>query len=133
MGDKESFYKKVFLIAAAYDLILGAAFFWAWRPVFDSLGIAYPPNASYLQIAAAYVFVQGLGYWFVYRDIVRNLDLVRLGIVYKAIYVGLAVYYVAIGELEHTVFAWFAVLDVVFLALFVACLRQAAAMRARPT
>lgn len=129
MGDKTGFFKTVFLVAAAYDMIIGAVFFFAWAPIFDSLDIAPPGNLSYLHITTAYVFVQGLGYWFVSRNIVRNLDLVRLGIVYKAFYIGIAAYYLAIGQLLHAVFAWFAVFDVIFLVLFVACLRQAAAVQ----
>lgn len=126
MTDKEGFYKTVFLVGAAYDMILGAVFFIAWRPIYDALGIQSPGHVSYLHITTAYIFVQGLGYWYVSRNIIRNLDLVRLGIVYKAIYVGLAAYYLMIGQLLHAVFAWFAVFDLIFLMLFVACLRWAA-------
>jgi hypothetical protein len=126
MTDKQGFYKAVFLVGAAYDMILGAVFFLLWRPIFDALGIESPGHPSYLHITTAYIFVQGLGYWYVSRNIIRNLDLVRLGIVYKAIYVGLAAYYLVIGQLLHAVFAWFAVFDLAFLLLFVACLRWAA-------
>jgi hypothetical protein len=126
MTDKQGFYKTVFLVGAAYDMILGAVFFIAWRPIYDALGIQSPGHVSYLHITTAYIFVQGLGYWYVSRNIIRNLDLVRLGIVYKAIYVGLAAYYLMIGQLLHAVFAWFAVFDLIFLMLFVACLRWAA-------
>jgi hypothetical protein len=90
MNDKQGFYKTVFLVGAAYDMILGAVFFLAWRPIFDALGVESPGHVSYLHITTAYIFVQGLGYWYVSRNIIRNLDLVRLGIVYKAIYIGLA-------------------------------------------
>jgi hypothetical protein len=126
MTDRTSFYRTVFLVGAAYDLILGAVFFLAWRPIFDALGIQPPGDTSYLHIATAYIFAQGLGYWYVSRNIIRNLDMVRVGIVYKAIYVGLAAYYLVIGQLLHAVFAWFAVFDLIFLLLFVACLRWAA-------
>jgi len=133
MTDRESFYRKVFLVGAAYDMILGAVFFLAWRPIFEALGVQSPGHTSYLHITTAYIFVQGLGYWYVSRNIIRNLDLVRLGIVYKAIYIGLAAYYLVIGQLLHAVFAWFAVFDLVFLLLFVACLRWAASSpEARP-
>ncbi len=133
MTDRESFYRMVFLVGAAYDMILGALFFLAWRPIYDALGVQPPGHTAYLHIATAYIFVQGLSYWYVSRNIIRNLDLVRLGIVYKAVYVGLAAYYLVIGQLLHAVFAWFAVFDLVFLLLFVACLRWAASSpEARP-
>jgi hypothetical protein len=126
MRDKESFYKSVFLVGAAYDMILGAVFFVAWRPIYDALGIQYVGNLAYLHIATAYIFVQGLSYWYVSRNIIRNLDIVRVGIVYKVIYVGLTIWYLMIGQIPHVFFAWFAVFDFIFLLLFVGCLRWAA-------
>ncbi len=113
------FYRAVFRAAAIYDMALGIAFFFVWRAIFDVLEVDPPEHSSYIHITAAYVFMQGLGYWFVAGKMLRNVDLVRLGVIYKAIYVGLAVYYLAIGELIHEVFAWFAVFDLIFLILFV--------------
>ena len=134
MTDRTGFYRMVFLVGAAYDMILGAVFFLAWRPIFDTLGIPHPETTAFLKIAAAYIFGQGLSYWYVSRNIIRNVDMVRVGIVYKFIYVGLAAYYLAIGQMPHMVFTLFAVCDLVFLVLFVACLRWEAASstEARP-
>jgi hypothetical protein len=61
----------------------------------------------------------------VYRDPPRNVDIVKVGIVYKIIYVGLAAYYLAIGQLLSSVFAWLAVADLIFLVLFVRFVTQA--------
>jgi hypothetical protein len=113
-----SFWKPFFLVAAAYDGILGAAFFLFYQPLFHALSISLPNNTSYIHITAAYIFVQGLSYWFVYRNPLRNVDIVKVGIVYKLIYCGLAIYYLAIGQLLSAIFAWFAVSDFVFLVLF---------------
>lgn len=123
-------FRTMFQIAAWYDIVLGIAFFFFWKPVFVSLGIPLPENTSYLHIATAYVFTQGVSYWFVSRDMLRNIDMVKVGVIYKAIYVGLAVYYVAIGQLPHVVFAWFAVFDLIFLVLFVWYLSKAIAVSA---
>jgi len=114
-----SFWKPFFLVAAVYDAILGAAFFLFYQPLFHALSISLPNNTSYIHITAAYVFVQGLSYWFVYRNPVGNVDIVKVGIVYKVIYSGLAFYYLAIGQLLSSIFAWLGVVDVVFLVLFV--------------
>ena len=111
-------WRGVFLAAALYDLILGAVFFLLWKPIFEALDVTPPDNASYIHVSAAFVFVQGLGYWFVYQNILRNIDIVKIGVVYKAVYVALAVYYLIIGELIDAIFAWFAVFDFVFLVLF---------------
>jgi hypothetical protein len=119
------FWKPFFLVAALYDAILGAAFFIFYNPLFHALGIALPNNTSYIHITTAYIFVQGLSYWFVYRDPIKNVDIVRVGIVYKVIYVGLTAYYLAIGQLLSSVFAWLAVTDLIFLTLFSRFVMQA--------
>jgi len=107
------------LIAAVYDLILGAAFFLFYGPIFDLLGVEPPSNTSYLHVSAGFVFVQGIGYWLVYRNMLRNVDLVKVGVIYKAIYSLVALYYLAIGELPDAIFAWFAAFDILFLVGFV--------------
>jgi hypothetical protein len=116
---KYGFFRGVFLMAALYNTLLGAIFFLFYRPLFDWLGIELPYNTSYIHLTAAFVFVQGVGYWFVYRNMMRNVDLVKLGVIYKGIYSVLAIYYLVIGELLNAIFAWFAVFDVIFLALFI--------------
>lgn len=122
-----SFFKTFFLIAALYDLILGAVFFVLYEPIFDFLEIALPYSTVYIHLTAGFVFVQGVGYWFVYRNMIRNVDIVRLGVVYKGVYSVVAFYYLLIGQLPDAVFAWFAGLDVFFLIGFVRFL-----MLARP-
>lgn len=125
----EPFWKTVFLLAALYDGILGAVFFFFFRPIFAALSVPLPDTTSYLHLTAGYVFVQGVGYWLVYRDLLRNLGIVQVGIVYKAIYIAVAAYYLLIGQMPHAIFAWFGALDVVFLLLFVRFLGVAGAAR----
>ncbi len=126
------FFKTFFLVAALYDLILGAVFFLLYGPVYDFLDIALPNSTSYIHLMAGFVFVQGIGYWFVYRNMLRNIDLVRLGVIYKAVYSSVAVYYLAIGQLPDAIFAWFALFDVLFLIGFVRFLMLARASELEP-
>ena len=114
-----NFFRWFFLVAALYDLSLGAVFFFLYGPIFDFLDIALPDNTSYLHLTAAFVFVQGAGYWLVYRNMLGNVDIVKLGILYKGVYTAVAVYYLVIGQLPDAIFAWFALFDVVFLVGFV--------------
>jgi hypothetical protein len=114
-----NFYKALFLVAALYDGVLGAVFFFLYSPLFEALGIALPNNTSYIHLTAGFVFVQGVGYWFVYRRMLQNIDLVKLGVIYKGIYSLVAVYYLATGQLLNAIFAWFALGDVLFLVGFV--------------
>jgi hypothetical protein len=117
-------WRPFFLAAALYDIILGAAFFLLHGPLFDALGIALPNNISYIHLTAAFVFTQGLGYWFVYQDPAGNRGIVKVGVVYKLMFSGLAAYYLAIGELLHPIFVLFGVLDLLFLIGFVLFLRD---------
>jgi len=117
-------WRTFFLVAAIYDMALGIAFFALFDPLFAALGITLPNNTSYIHLTAAFVFVQGLGYWFVYQDPPANLGIVKLGIVYKAIFAGLAFFYLAIGQLLHPAFLVFAAADIAFLVGFAVFLRR---------
>jgi hypothetical protein len=124
-------WRGFFLVAALYDLILGAAFFVLYAPLFDMLGIALPNNISYIHLTAAFVFVQGLGYWFVYQDPYANRGIVKVGVPYKFAFSALGFYYLAIGELLHPIFLVFSVLDLLFLIGFVLYLRDSSGPEAR--
>jgi len=117
-------WRTFFLIAALYDIVLGIGFFFLYGPLFATFDIALPNNTSYIHLTAAFVFVQGLGYWLVYKDAPANLGIVKLGIVYKAIFAGLAFFYLAIGQLLHPAFLVFGVADLGFLIGFVMFLRE---------
>jgi hypothetical protein len=112
-------YRTFFLVAALYDVILGVGFFFLYGPLFEALNIALPNNTSYIHLTAAFVVVQGIGYWFVFQDPDANRGIVKLGVTYKIAFAGLSFYYAAIGELVHQVFLLFGVLDVLFLIGFV--------------
>jgi len=128
MGDSsvrtKGFYQTMFLIAALYDVFLGFVFFLFFKSIFAALNIRLPENTSYLQLSAAFVFVQGLGYYFVYRNLQRNVDMVWVGLVYKVVYISVDFYYWALGGLPHPVFSLFAFLDLIFAVLFVFYLRD---------
>jgi len=120
---KETFYRNLFLIAALYDFVLGFVFFAFWRPIFDHiLNIPYPNYPAFYQAAAAFIFSMGIGFYFVYRNLYRNIDIVKLGIVFKLFYTGVAFYYVFVENMPG-IFAVFGLLDLVFIAFFVFFLR----------
>lgn len=121
--ENQSYYRGMFAVASLYDLILGLVFFLFYPAIYAWLNIEAPQTPSYLHMAAAFVFVQGIGYAFVWRNLERNVDIIRLGIVYKLAYAGVVFYYWAIGQLPHLVYAGFGVLDLVFVVLFVQALK----------
>ena len=118
LDKKEGFFKGVFLVASLYDLILGIIFLTMYKAVYSYFNIALPTYPMYLQMSAAFVFAIGVGYYFVYRNMYRNIDLIKLGVVYKATYSIVASYFYFIG-IAHVLFFWFVIFDVIFLVLFV--------------
>jgi len=104
-------------------MILGLAFFLVYRGIYSLFSIQPPDNPSYVHLAAAFVFVQGIAYYFIYRNLERNIDIVKIGVIYKAVYTGVAFYHWAAGTLPHPMFALFGLLDLVFLLLFILYLR----------
>ncbi len=118
-------YRWFFLVAALYDLALGVAFFFLYEPIFKAIGMPLPSHVSYIHLSAVFVFVQGLGYWFVYRDPLANLGIVKVGVAYKASYSALAAYYLVTDQLPAMFFAWFGLFDFLFFLGFVWFLRWA--------
>lgn len=117
-GKKDGFFRGLFLIAAIYDLVLGLAFFFFYPQVYSFFKITPTDYPMYLQMAAAFVVAMGIGYYFIYKNLYRNIDLVKLGIVYKLVYGGLTSYFY-FNDLANVVFFWFAIIDAIFLLFFV--------------
>ncbi|MFH1505747.1 MAG: hypothetical protein ABIE94_02045 [archaeon] len=118
VGNKDGLFKVMFLIAGIYDFILGILFFFFYVPIYTVLNITLPTYPSYLQMAAAFVIAMGIGYYLVYKNLYRNIDLVKLGIVYKAVYSALTAYFYFTG-VANIAFLWFAIIDAVFFVLFI--------------
>lgn len=111
-------FRAIFLVAALYDFVLGIIFLAFYNSIFSFLGITLPNYPMYLQLSAAFVVVMGVGYFFVYKNLYRNVDLVKLGIVYKLVYGTLAIYFYLLG-LAHAIFFLFALIDIIFIGLFI--------------
>ena len=122
-------WRAFFLVAALYDVVLGAAFVVAGEPILSAIGMPMPPHIAFIQLAAIFIFVQGLSYALVFLDPPGNLGIVRVGVAYKAAYAGLAVWYLVIGILPSLFFVPWALIDLAFLVGFVLFLRSAS----RPT
>ncbi len=115
----ERSYRILFLIAALYDFILGFIFFAFLRFFFEDIfKLPFPLYPAFFQAAAAFVFVMGIGFYFVYRDMYRNIDIVKVGICFKIVYTGLAFYHVFFKGMPW-IFSIFGFLDLVFVVFFI--------------
>lgn len=123
-SSKERYYRRLFWVAAAYDIILGIVFLFFTRRVAEQLGFVdeLPSYGGYMSLLAAFVFVIGVAYVYIARgDLVRNRDLIAIGAWYKLAYFSVAAYYFVIGDYPHAIFIGFGAADLVFLILMAEC------------
>lgn len=118
-NSRKGYYRTLFLTAAFYDFSLGIIFLFFYKPLFHALKIPIPSDPSYLSLSAAFVFVLGVAYYLIYRNIEANRDLAKIGTIYKAAYVLIGLYYFLFSSVPHMIFILFAVIDFIFLILFV--------------
>ena len=119
--------KWLFGVAAGYDIILGAIFGFCFRPIYSHFGTALPNHAGYLQLAAAYILIFGIGFWFVSRRPQAHRGIITLGILMKAAFVVIVFGHLLLDTIP-SFYVPFAVIDFVFLVLFFPA--QAAVKRA---
>ena len=122
-------YRPVLLLCAVYDGLIGLAFLFLAGPLFRIFGIEPAADPVYIQLAAGLIAIMGLGFFLAWRDPLVNGDLVLLGAVFKAFYILLALFAFVRGAVPHPVFLLFAVVDIVFLVVFVRFLRETGAAR----
>ena len=127
---KNEWVRPLFVVAAAYDLILGIAFLLAFRPIYARFGIALPNHDAYVQFAAAVVAIFGIGFWFVALAPQRNRDIIKMGILLKLSYASVVFAHFARGQMP-TMWVPFAFLDLLFLGAFLAALKAMSGEPAR--
>jgi hypothetical protein len=111
-----------FRIAAVYDIVLGAAFLFAFEPIFRLFHMTLPDRAAYIQNSAAWAIVFGVGFWRVSVRPQLNRDLVFVGVLMKFCFSAIVFWYWLRGELP---WPWvpLGAADLVFGVVFLAALR----------
>lgn len=119
---RERYYRGLFLVAAIYDLTLGIAFTFLYKPAFELLDVT-PPESGYVPLLGSFLFVIGVAYYLIWRgDLFRNRDMIFVGTLYKLAYASIALIFWAIGDVPHVAFAAvFGLADVVFFILMLEC------------
>ena len=121
---RETYYRGLFWVAAAYDIILGFGFLFFADQIADSLDFdpPLPEYGGYAALLAAFVFVIGIAYVFIAMgDLVKNRDLIAVGTLYKVAYFSVAVYYFARNDYPHVIFVGFGTADLIFMVLMAEC------------
>jgi hypothetical protein len=107
----------LFWIAALYDGVLGAVFLAAPAMVYR-IGDVTPPNHwGYVQFPAALLLIFGLMFAAIARNPVENKNLIIYGIMLKAAYCGITIWYWSAAGIPGM---WkpFAIIDLIMGALF---------------
>ena len=119
MLDSDIGYRKMFLVAAAYNLVLGFAFLVFFSRLMTLLGMPVPLRESnvFTQMAILLAMAYGVGYYMVSRDLYGQKGIVLLGIIGKSIVFILFVYHFVLSDLHLAIFL-IGVGDLVFVLLF---------------
>jgi hypothetical protein len=125
----EKAYQRIFLVGAFWNLLGAGLFSLFWRRAFDPFQLAPPNYLAFFQAWLALAFVFGIGYYYVSRDLYGNVNIVRLGIYGKAAFAVIFIYHVMFGSF-HPVFLSGAIIDVVFVVLYIRFLIYARAGKA---
>ena len=76
---KETWIRPFFLLAAAYDGVLGIAFILAPASIFAMYGVEPPNHMAYVQCPALLLILFAIMFYRIAMDPVRNRDLILYG------------------------------------------------------
>jgi hypothetical protein len=107
----------LFILAALYDGVLGLAFLFSPGAVFRRFHVTPPNHFGYVQFPAALLIVFAVMFLAVARSPERNRNLIPFGMLLKVSYCSVVLLYWLTSGIPNM---WkpFAVMDVIFLALF---------------
>ena len=117
MGRK-SYYKWLFIIGALWNWGAGVLFFFWSACILAWLNMQPLNYPGVMQLAMALVFAIGIGYYWVSKDIYKNHDLVKVGIIAKTLACLVLVYHYFIGNF-HLLLALCGIVDLIFAFLFI--------------
>jgi hypothetical protein len=113
----------LFLLAAAYDGVLGLAFLVAHDAVFQWFNVTPPNHPGYVQFPAALLIVFAIMFAAVARNPEANRNLIPYGMLLKVSYCGVAFWHWFQAGLPNMWKPW-AIADFAFLVLFFAAYRR---------
>jgi hypothetical protein len=108
----------LFVIAAIYDGLLGAAFLFCSSCVFKWFAVTPPNHAGYVHFAAALLLVFTVMFLAIAKDPEKNRNLILYGILLKVSYCGVVGFHWLTTGIP-TMWKPFCIFDLCFLALFI--------------
>jgi hypothetical protein len=121
-------YQRIFFVGALWNLVGAGLFFLFWRQAFALFRLEPPNYLAFFQSWLALAFIFGIGYYYVSRNPYGNVNIVKLGIYGKTLFAVIFIYHVIFTHF-HPVFLSGAIIDLVFVVLYVLFLIHARAVR----
>ncbi len=114
------YYKKLFFVAALWNLALGFVFLVSFSRLMPLFGMPTPPRelAAFHQMGILLAMVYGIGYYMVSRELYAHRGIVLLGIIGKVVVFLLFLYHLAFSGLHLLIFL-IGVGDLIFALLFI--------------
>lgn len=85
-------FRRVFFLAAVWNVVGGMFIVGATGWIFQSSGLAVPFPPAYYYTWTAMILTFGVGYYCVYRDMFRNRDIVLMGVIGKTAFAAVFVH-----------------------------------------
>ena len=124
---EREYYKRLYLIAALYDLILGFGFLLFYKIIYKVFGMNLPENPAYLSLCAIMIGIYGILLFMIHKNPENNRITIIYAILVKFAFVAVVLYYwLIIGSNYVDIpFRIIAGIDLIFALLFLKSLKIA--------
>ena len=122
-NQKKIWYKKMFFYSAIYNWLISISFFFGYKAILPLLNMEPPIYPVFLLIMLFFVFIIGIGYYWVYLDTDKNHDIIKIGAMMK-LGVVILVSWACSSNQIHPILIITAIGDLIFILFFVKFLKE---------
>ena len=122
-NQKKIWYKKMFFYSAIYNWLISISFFLGYKAILPLLNMEPPIYSVFLLIMLFFVFIIGIGYYWVYMDTDRNHDIIKIGAMMK-LGVVILVSWACLSNQIHPILIITAIGDLIFIIFFIKFLKE---------
>ncbi|MHA1649038.1 MAG: hypothetical protein ACTSYB_02500 [Candidatus Helarchaeota archaeon] len=102
--ERTDFYKYLFFLTAIWNWIIALPLLFIYERVLQNFGMIIPNSPLWIQLFAGFVFLFGIGYYIVSRDLNKNHGFVFIGLMTKILVFLYFLYFFILNELHHFIF-----------------------------
>ena len=122
-NQKKIWYKKMFFYSAIYNWLISISFFFGYKAILPLLNMELPIYPVFLLIMLFFVFIIGIGYYWVYLNTDRNHDIIKIGAMMK-LGVVILVSWACSSNQIHPILIITAIGDLIFIIFFIKFLKE---------